>query len=64
MAAAAPDDFRGLARSVFAQDFVAEREIVLQRLRRLGVQCLQADPGQLGVELVNRYLDIKQREML
>jgi uncharacterized protein (DUF58 family) len=59
-----PDDFRALARSVFAQDFEAEREVVLQRLQRLGVQCLQVDPAQLGVELVNRYLDIKRREML
>jgi uncharacterized protein (DUF58 family) len=61
---ARPDDFRGLARSVFAQDFEAEREVVLQRLRRLGVQCLQVEPAQLGVELVNRYLDIKHRELL
>jgi uncharacterized protein (DUF58 family) len=64
VAMARPDDFRGLARSVFAQDFEAEREVVLQRLRRLGVQCLQVEPAQLGVELVNRYLDIKHRELL
>jgi uncharacterized protein (DUF58 family) len=64
VAAAAPRDLRGLARSVLASDFVAEREVVLQRLQRLGVLCIDAEPGQLGTELVNRYLDIKRREML
>ncbi|HTR88128.1 MAG TPA: DUF58 domain-containing protein [Reyranella sp.] len=64
LAAARPETFQGLGRSVFAQDFESEREVVLQRLRRLGVQCLQADPQQLGVELINRYLDIKRRDML
>lgn len=64
LAAAAPGDFRGLACSVFAQDFVGEREVVLQRLQRLGVLCLEAEPGRLGVELINRYLDIKRRELL
>lgn len=63
-AAAKPRDFRGFASSVVAQDFVAEREIAFQRLRRLGVQCLQADPHLLGVELVNRYIEVKNREML
>jgi len=64
VAAARPETFLTLGRSVFAQDFEAEREIVLQRLRRMGVQCVQAEPGQLGVELINRYLDIKRRDML
>lgn len=64
LAAARPDSFEGLARSVFAQDFAAEREVVVQRLRRLGVQCVQTEPDRLGPELVNRYLDIKRREVL
>jgi uncharacterized protein (DUF58 family) len=63
-AAAEPRDLRGLARSVLASDFVAEREVVLQRLQRLGVLCIDAEPEQLGTEMVNRYLAIKRREML
>jgi uncharacterized protein (DUF58 family) len=63
-AVAEPRDLRGLARSVLASDFVAEREVVLQRLQRLGVLCIDAEPGQLGTEMVNRYLGIKRREML
>jgi len=64
VAGAEPRDLRGLARSVLASDFVAEREVVLQRLQRLGVLCIDAEPGRLGTEMVNRYLDIKRREML
>jgi uncharacterized protein (DUF58 family) len=64
LATARLDSFEGLARSVFAQDFTAEREVVVQRLRRLGVQCVQTEPDRLGPELVNRYLDIKRREVL
>ncbi|HLG44958.1 MAG TPA: DUF58 domain-containing protein [Reyranella sp.] len=64
VATAKPRDLRGLARSVLANDFVAEREVVLQRLQRLGVLCIDTEPGRLGTEMVNRYLDIKRREML
>jgi uncharacterized protein (DUF58 family) len=51
-------------RSVVASDFVRERERVLARLRRMGVQCLDASPGQVSSTLVNRYLDVKRRELI
>ena len=34
------------------------------RLARHGVFCIDALPGQVGVALVNRYLDIKRRELV
>ncbi|MGE0422818.1 MAG: DUF58 domain-containing protein [Reyranellaceae bacterium] len=61
---ARPDSFPTLARAVLAQDLMGEREIVLQRLRRLGIQCLETEPARLGIELINRYLEIKRRELL
>jgi uncharacterized protein (DUF58 family) len=64
LASAVPANLDGIARAVLAQDFVNDREVVLQRLRRAGVQCLEAETGQLGPELVNRYLEIKRREIL
>jgi uncharacterized protein (DUF58 family) len=51
-------------RSVVASDFVRERERVLARLRRIGVQCVDAAPGAVSSRLVNRYLDIKRRELV
>jgi uncharacterized protein (DUF58 family) len=64
LAATPPATLADLARSVFAQDFVSERDVVLQRLRRLGVRCLDVDPDRLGPDLVNAYLDIKRRDLL
>lgn len=51
-------------RSVVASDFVRERERVIARLRRMGVQCLDAAPAAVSSRLVNRYLDIKRRELV
>ncbi len=53
-----------LHRAVVAADFVRERERVLARLRRLGVQCVDAAPGEVSTRLVSRYLDIKRRELI
>jgi uncharacterized protein (DUF58 family) len=51
-------------RSVVASDFVRERERVLARLRRMGVACVDAAPGAVSARLVNRYLEVKQRELI
>jgi len=53
-----------LHRAVAAAEFVRERERVLARLRRLGVQCVDAAPGTVSTRLVSRYLDIKRRELI
>lgn len=60
----APADFNDVSRSVIAADFLRERRIVFERLRRLGVHCLEAPRQQIGVELVNRYLAIKRQELI
>ena len=51
-------------RSVVAADLVRERERVLARLRRMGVHCVDAAPGQISSQLLNRYLDVKRRELI
>jgi uncharacterized protein (DUF58 family) len=51
-------------RSVVAADFVRERDRVLARLRRMGVLCVDAAPGAVSAALVNRYLDVKRRELV
>ena len=33
-------------------------------LKRLGVHCLDVPPERIGMELLNRYLLIKQRELI
>jgi len=61
---APPHSFAGVARSVVADELRRDRLIVFERLRRLGVQCLEAAHGNIGVDLINRYLAIKQRESI
>ena len=64
VALARPRRLGDVYRSVVASDLVRERERVLARLRRTGVLCLDAAPGQLSTRLVNRYLDVKRRELV
>ena len=64
LALAPPRRLGGLYRAVTAADFVRERELVLSRLRRMGVSCVDSAPGELSARLVNRYLHIKRRELI
>jgi uncharacterized protein (DUF58 family) len=62
--AAEPADMLALHRTVVAAELVREREIVLQRLRQRGIFCIDASPRQVSSRLVNRYLEIKRRELV
>jgi uncharacterized protein (DUF58 family) len=64
MADAAPDTAQDVARAVIADTLLAERDVVLRRLQRLGVQVIESTPEKFSSELVSRYLQIKQRDML
>jgi uncharacterized protein (DUF58 family) len=64
VAEAQPGSLEDVARAVVASDFARERAVVFERLRRLGVHCLDVSPDGLSLELLNRYLLIKQRELI
>lgn len=57
-------DMVDISRAVTAGDMMREREKVLLELGRRGVQCLDAEPRDLGPRLLNKYLDIKRRELV
>jgi uncharacterized protein (DUF58 family) len=59
-----PNDAAQVARAVLAADFRRERAVVLERLERLGIQCLDLPPAELPMALLNGYLAIKQRGQL
>jgi uncharacterized protein (DUF58 family) len=61
---ARPEEAIDIARSVAAADMVRERRTVIERLERLGVQPLDVAPQALDSSLLNRYLTIKQRELI
>jgi uncharacterized protein (DUF58 family) len=51
-------------RAVVANDLIRNREVVLRRLRRLGAHVVDAPPADVSVQLVNRYFEIRRRELL
>jgi len=61
---AIPVGLSDMHRSVVAGDLRTERELVLRRLRRMGVHTLDASPLEASPRLVSRYLDIKRRELV
>lgn len=56
-----PED---VSRAVFAGSLLRERELVISRLRRLGVHIVEAPAEQIGPSVINAYLDLKRRELL
>ena len=46
------------------QHYLATREATLQRIRALGIRCLDVPPPELSVNLINHYLDIKRSGVL
>jgi uncharacterized protein (DUF58 family) len=64
MADAPPETTEDVTRSVIAGTLLAERDVVLRRLQRMGVQIIETRPEQFGGALISRYLQIKKRDML
>ncbi|MDR3164167.1 MAG: DUF58 domain-containing protein [Synergistaceae bacterium] len=61
---AVPNDFSDAARAVIADDFLRERQIVFERIARLGVHCLDTNAASISSALLNRYLMIKKKGLL
>ncbi len=61
---APPNTTEDVTRAVIADTLLAERDTVLLRLQRMGVQVLETRPEAFGPELISRYFQIKQRNML
>ncbi|MEP0954515.1 MAG: DUF58 domain-containing protein [Paracoccaceae bacterium] len=59
-----PNNLSGVATLVAANQSIAERRLVLERLTRLGVTVIDAKPTQVTARLVSAYLDIKDRELI
>lgn len=53
-----------LNRAVVAAELGREREQVFRRLRRQGVWLVDALPDDMSMQLLNRYLEIKRRELV
>lgn len=62
--AAPPVDAEALASTAIAGGLRADRERVLRRLRRMGVDVIHAPPGAAALQLLARYVHIKRRGLI
>lgn len=56
-----PED---VSRAVVAAGLARERDLVLAKLKRLGVHIVEAPIAHLGPAVVDAYLDLKRRDLL
>ena len=64
LVSAAPVEADDVSRAVVAAGLLRERRIVLTRLRRMGVDVLEAPWRELGPALARRYLETKRQQRL
>ncbi len=62
--AAPPADIATLARAVTADSLSQQRKLVLQRLRRMGIDVIEAPWAKIGPQLIDRYFLIKNSEAI
>lgn len=64
IARAEPTEPADVSRAVTAAALLRERDVVIVRLRRMGVHVIEAAPDRMGPTLVNAYFDLKRRDLL
>ncbi len=57
-----PERLLDLHRAVVAHRLLREREMVIRKLQRMGIVCVDSPPSEISTRLVARYLEIKRRE--
>jgi uncharacterized protein (DUF58 family) len=60
---ATPTTLGAVAEAVVAGDFDRERSLVFERLRQVGVHCIDTTPDRFSMAVINRYLAVKRREL-
>ena len=59
-----PESPLAMAKTLVAAEIHEERQRVLYRLQKMGVQIVQGSSDESAARLVQRYLEIKRRELL
>jgi uncharacterized protein (DUF58 family) len=59
--AAEPADLDALSTAVAADTLARQRAVVLQRLRQLGIDVVEAPWQAMGYRLIDRYLNVKRK---
>ena len=61
---AEPRAAEDVSRAVVAATLLRERTVVLERLRRLGAEILDAPAAAIGPQLLSRYIELKRKDLL
>ncbi len=64
LASAEPAEPEDVSRAVVAGALLRERELVIAKLRRLGVHVLETSVERLGPAVLDAYIDLKRRDLL
>ncbi len=56
-----PQETADISRAVIANTLLSERDLVLAKLARMGVDVIDADPDTLNTDVVNAYLALKRK---
>jgi len=59
-----PVDADAVSRAVTAQTLLRGRDVVVNRLKRLGVHVVDAPADRIGPALISAYLDLKRRDLM
>jgi uncharacterized protein (DUF58 family) len=64
LAESSPETHEDLYRHAAAVEMVQRRDLLLARLRSRGALAMEIAPGKLSTNLVNHYLDVKERSLI
>ena len=59
-----PRNSNDITKAVIADNLLKEREVVMSTLQKMGVLSIEAASDRLGIDLLNQYLKVKQRNLL
>lgn len=59
-----PETTEDISRAVIAENLMRDRDLVIARLLRLGVHIVDTDVDNLNITLLNKFLDLKRRELI
>ena len=59
-----PDNIEGIYIKTIADQFDLEKRLIVKELRRHGILSILTTPGSLTIDVLNKYLELKARQMV
>ena len=59
-----PDSIEGIYVKTIADQFALEKKLIVKELRRHGILSILSTPQHLSVDVINKYLELKARQMV